>query len=110
MKGLATRNTHVQYERVMAKVKDFQKKVKLQGQGHEVKKYGPMWKVSSQGIHMSNMTALSLLIRKLWARLKFSKSGSNFKAKVTRSRIRVPCERPFHEEYTRTIWKSYHFC
>ena len=49
MKGLVTRNTHVQYEspissskKVMAKVKVFQKWVKLQGQGHEVKNYGTM--------------------------------------------------------------------
>ena len=44
VKGLVTRNTHVQYEssissgeEVMAKVKVFQKQVKLQGQGHKVK-------------------------------------------------------------------------
>ena len=43
MEGLITRNTYVQYEspissgkKVMAKGKVFQKKVKLQGQGHEV--------------------------------------------------------------------------
>ena len=29
----------------MAKVKVFQKYVKLQGQGHEVKNYGTTWKV-----------------------------------------------------------------
>ena len=57
----------------MAKVKVVQKSVKLQGQGHEVKNYGPMWKVLSQGIHMCNMKALSLQLRKLWLRLKFSK-------------------------------------
>ena len=46
MKNL-TRNTHVQYEKpissdekVMAKVKVFQKKVNLQGEGHEVKNFG----------------------------------------------------------------------
>ena len=44
MKGLVTMNTHVQYEspitsdlKVMAKVKVFQKWVKLQGQGYKVK-------------------------------------------------------------------------
>ena len=43
MKGLVTRNTYVQYEspvssgkKVMSKVNVFQKKVKLQGQGHEI--------------------------------------------------------------------------
>ena len=46
MKGLVTNNTHMQHEspvtsgkKALAKVKDFQKKVKLQGQGHEVKNY-----------------------------------------------------------------------
>ena len=54
MKGLVTRNTHVQYESPVSsgkkdldKVKVFQKKVKLQGQGHKVKTYGTMWKVLS---------------------------------------------------------------
>ena len=49
VKGLVTRNTPAQYEspitfgkKVMAKVKVFQKYVKLQGQGHEVKNYGTM--------------------------------------------------------------------
>ena len=42
-------NTHVQYEspissgkKVMAKIKVFQKLVKLQGQGHKVKIFGTM--------------------------------------------------------------------
>ena len=88
VKGLVTRNTHVQYvspitcgKKVMAKVKVFQKKVELQGQGHEVKNYGTKWKILSLGIHMGNMNALSL-VRKLWPRLKFFKSRSNFKVKV----------------------------
>ena len=86
VKGLVTRNKHVQYEspissgkKVIAKVKIFQKWVKLQGQGHEVKNYGTIWKVLSQGIHMCNMKALSLLVRKLWQRFKFFKCRSNFK-------------------------------
>ena len=33
------------------------------------------------------MKALSLLVRKLWPRLKFFKSKSNFKVKVMRSKI-----------------------
>ena len=91
VKGLVIRNTYVQYEspissgkKVIAKGKVFQKKVKLQGQGHEVKNYGTMWKVLSQEIFMCNMKALSLLVRWLWPRLKFFKSRSNFKVKVTR--------------------------
>ena len=48
--------------KVMAQVKVFQKKVKLQGQGHKVKKYGAMRKVLSQGIHMCYMKALLLLV------------------------------------------------
>ena len=67
-----------------------------------------MWKVLSQGIHMRNMKALSLVVRKLWSRLKFFKSRSNFKVKATRSKITVPCERSCHKEYTCAIWKPYH--
>ena len=48
---------------------------------------------------MCNMKALSLLIRKLWPRLKFFKSRSKFKVKVTRSKIMVACERSCHNEY-----------
>ena len=59
--------------------------------------------VLSQGIHMCNMKALSLLVRKLWPRLKFFKSRSNFKVNVTRSKIMVPCERSCHKEYTCAI-------
>ena len=51
VKGLVTRNAHVKYEspitsgkKVMAKIKVFQKYVKLQGQGHQVKNYSTMWK------------------------------------------------------------------
>ena len=91
---------YVQYEslissgkKVVAMVKVFQKKVKLQGQGHEVKTYCTMWKVLSQEIHMCNMKALSLLVRKLWPRVKFFRRRSNCKVKVTRSKIMVPCER-----------------
>ena len=55
----------------MAKVKVFQKKVKLQGQGHKVKTYGTMRKGLSQGILNGNMKSLSLMVWKLWPRLKF---------------------------------------
>ena len=74
--GLATRNTHVKYEspisfgsKVVAKVKFFQKKVKSQGQGHKVKIFCIDRKVLSQGIHLCNIKALSLLVQKLWSRL-----------------------------------------
>ena len=36
---------------------------------------------------MCNMKALSLLVRKLWPRLQFFKSRSNFKVKVMRSKL-----------------------
>ena len=42
-------------------------------------------------------------------RLKFFKSRSNFKVKVTRSKIMVPCERSCHKEYKCAIWKPYLF-
>ena len=47
-----------------------------------------------------NMKALSLTVQKLWPRLKFLKSRSNFKVKVTRSIIMVWYERSCHKEYT----------
>ena len=53
----------------MSKVKFFQKYVKSQGQGHKVKIFGRERKVLSQGTHMCNMKALSLLVKKLWPRL-----------------------------------------
>ena len=52
------------------------------------KNYGMMWKskVLSQGMHICNMKAIAFLVWKLWPRLKFLKSRSNFKVKVTRSK------------------------
>ena len=96
------------HHQIEAMVKVFQKNIKLQGQGHDVKNYGTMWKVLSQGIHMCNIKALSFLVhlRKLWPRLKFFKSRSNFKA---RSYIMLPRERSCHKEYTFAIWKPYLF-
>ena len=71
---------------------------------------GTMWKTLSQGIHLCHMKALSLLVWKLWPRLKFFKSGSNFKVNVIMSKFIVSCERSCHKEYTCVIWKpSYHF-
>ena len=55
-------------------------------------------KALSQGMYIGNMKALPLMVRKLWPRLKFYKSRSNFKVKVTRSKILVPMERSCHKE------------
>ena len=52
---------------------------------------------------MCNMKALSRMVEKLWPRLKFFKSKSNFKVKVTRFKIMVSCERSCHKEYTYEI-------
>ena len=46
------------------------------------------------------MKALPLMVFKLWPMLKFFKSRSKFKVKVTRSKMMVPCERSCHKEYT----------
>ena len=84
----------------MTKVNVYQKYVKLQGQGHKVKNYGTMWKVLSQGIYIWNMKALSTSGKKVMAKVKVFKSRSDFKVKVTRSKIMVPRERPCHiKEY-----------
>ena len=53
--------------------------------------------------YLCNLKALTLLVRKLWPKLKFFKSRSNFKVKVTRSNNLVPCERFCHKEYTCAI-------
>jgi hypothetical protein len=49
------------------------------------------------------MKALSLAIQKIWPMLKFLKSGSNFKVKVTKSKILVQIERSCHKEHTYEI-------
>ena len=54
------------------------------------------------------MKALSLPIQKLCPMLKFLKSRSKVKVKVTRSKILVSMERYCHKEYTCEIWKLYH--
>ena len=57
-------------------------------------------KVLAQEIHMCNIKALSLLVRKLWPSLKFLKRMSNFKVKVMRSKIMGLCEKSCYKEYT----------
>ena len=56
-----------------------------------------------RAMHMCNMKALSLLVSKLWPRLKFSISRSNFKVKVTKSKITVPHERSCPKQCTCAI-------
>ena len=56
-----------------------------------------------------NEARLAATIIKLQRRFKFFKSRSNFKVKVTRSKIMVPYERSCHKEYIYAIWKLYHF-
>ena len=51
--------------KLIAKVKCFQKQVKIQGQGHNVNFFGTDRKVLSQGTHICNMKALSVLVQKL---------------------------------------------
>ena len=106
MKGLVTRDTHVQYEsptssglKVMAKVKVFSKVGQTLMSRSEGQNYGTLWKVLSQEIHMCKIKALPLLVWKLWPRLKFFKSRSNFNVKVAGSKIMVPCERSCQKEY-----------
>ena len=51
------------------------------------------------------MKALSLLVRKLWPRLKFfSKVGQSSRS---RSELMVPSERSCHKQYTCAIWKPH---
>ena len=52
---------------------------------------------------MPNMKALALSTNELWPSVKFFKNRSNFKVKVKRSNIMVPCKRSCHKEYTCAI-------
>ena len=54
---------------VLPAKKFFRKLVKSQVQDHEVKNFGIDRKVSSQGIHLCNIKALSSFVKKLWSRL-----------------------------------------
>ena len=76
----------------MPRLKVKKKKVKNQGQGHKVQNVGTSSKVLPEEIYMSNMKALLLMDQKLWPRLKFLKSWSKIKVKVTSSKILVPVE------------------
>jgi hypothetical protein len=51
----------------------------------------------------SNTKALTLTSQKIWPKLKFWKSGSNFKVKAIRSKIMVTIERSCHKEHTYEI-------
>jgi hypothetical protein len=46
------------------------------------------------------MKALSLTIQKIWPMLKFLKSRSNVKVKVTRSKILVPIDMKYESRIT----------
>jgi hypothetical protein len=74
----------------------------IKTQGQDFKIYGSNIKVLSQGTCMK-YKSLSFTIQKIWPKLKFLKSGSNFKVKVTRSKIMVPIERSCHKEHTYEI-------
>ena len=55
------------------------------------------------GLVTRNMKALSLAIQTIWPMLKFLKSGSNFKVKVTMLEVLVPIDRSCHKEHTYDI-------
>jgi hypothetical protein len=83
----------------------------IKTQGQDFKIYGSNTKVLSQVICIWNIKALSLTmltIQNIWPMLKFLKSGSNLKVKVTWSKILVPLESSCHKEHTYEIWKPYH--
>ena len=61
------------------------------------------------GLSEDNDARRAATITKQQPRLKFFKSKSNFKVKVTRSKIMVPRDRSSHMEYTCAICKPYFF-
>ena len=88
----------------MAKVEVFFKVGQTSRSRSPGQKFWYRWKgLVTRNVHMKNMKALPLLVRKLWPRSKFFKSRSNFKVKVTGSKILVSMERSYHKECTYEI-------
>ena len=105
-KCFITRNTYVKYHssstncsKVISKVKVTQKWVKLQGQGHRVKKiWYPRKGLLTGNIHVkykSFTTHCSKLIRKV----KVFKKWVKHQVQGHRIKIMVPTERSYHREY-----------
>jgi hypothetical protein len=93
--------SHITYHsKHMANDNVFGKRVKLQVQGHKVKNYGAMKVLVIKNTHVKS---LSLTIQKIWPMLKFLESGSNFKVKVTRSKVMIRIERSCHKKQTYEI-------
>ena len=84
----------------MTKVKVFFKVGQSSGSRSLGQKFWYPWKGLAKGTYIFNMKALPPLVRELWPRIKFFESRSNFKVKVTRSKILVPKERSCHKEHT----------
>ena len=77
-------------------------------------KVGQRWQSNSwvqhlwnrqNGVVIKNMKALSFMVRKLWAILKFFKSRSKLRVKVTYTKLMIPLEKSCHNEHTYQIWK-----
>ena len=96
MKGLVTRNTHVQYETVIGKrflpngpFSAFFNDFEIFNGPFLIILHRLLWaifQVNGTMVHgplpsLSLMKALSLLVRKLWPRLKFFKSRSNSRSR-----------------------------
>ena len=81
-KDFITGNTHVNYKssstlNLINKVIVFKKWVKLTGQCHKFTIFGTHGEVFSHKIFMWDIKALALTVKKLLAKLKFSKIGKN---------------------------------
>ena len=110
MKGLVTRNIHVQYgspisssKKVMAKVESFSKIGQTSRSGSQGQK---LWyHVNGHATRNKHVQYESPITSdlKVMAKVKVFKSRSNFQVKVTRSKIMVPRERSCHKEYTYEI-------
>ena len=84
----------------------------LQGQGHRVKNNGTPGFIT-RNTHVKYQSS-SIHCSKVISKVKVFKNGSNSKANVTGSIIRVTTERSFHKEYScqisklqRSLFKNY---
>ena len=99
-KGLVTRNVHMKALPLLVRKLWPRLKFLKVGQTARSRSLGQKFWYPWRGLVTRNvhMKSLPLLVRKLWPRLKFFKSRSNFKVKVTRSKILVIVERSCHKD------------
>ena len=118
IKGLIIRNTHLKYQsssthcsKVISKVKNFERQVKLQGQGHMQKK---MWQIYTQkglatgNTHVKYQSSSTYCSKVISNVNKFFKKQVKLQGQGHSGKIKVPTQRSYHKEYSCEISKLQH--